>query len=98
MNETYFIERMLQKKYKRIEKYLENILNSPSTINKVLSHYQVGFSTDHTKMYIMFQDKIIRTYGISKDDYYRELKIETWVDCGMTVIPPTPIMYEGLHK
>lgn len=73
MIETYFIERMLKKKYMRVEKYLENILNSPSTINKVLTYYQVGFSTDHTKMYIMFQDKIIRTYGISKEDYYREL-------------------------
>lgn len=98
MNETYFIERMLQKKYKRVEKYLENILNSPSTINKILKYYQVGFSTDHTEMYLMFQDKIIHTYGISKDDYYSELKIKTWVECGMTVLPPTPIIPEVLHK
>ena len=92
-NETWFIERMLEKRYKKIEKYLENILNSPSTINKILKYYQVGFSTDYSEMYIMFQDKIIHTYGISKDDYYRELKIETWIACGMGIHTPSPIIY-----
>lgn len=98
MNETYFIERMLQKKYKRVEKYLENILSSPSTINRILKYYQVGFSTDHTEMYLMFQDKIIHTYGISKDDYYQELKMELWVESAMTVLPPTPIIHDVLPK
>ena len=46
----------------------------------------------------MFQDKIIRTYGISKDDYYRELRIETWVECGMTVLSPTPIIHGVFPK
>ena len=91
MNETYFIERMLKKKYMRVEKYLENILNSTSTINKILKYYQVGFSTDHTKMYLMFHDNIIHTYGISKDDYYRELRMEIWFKSCITVTPPTSI-------
>ena len=81
-------ELMMRRRANQIEKYLENIFNSPSTINKVLSYYQIGYSEDYSEMYLLFKDKIVRTYGISEEDYYRELRMELWVESGLTIQEP----------
>lgn len=86
-----FVEQMIEKRNKNIEKYLENIINSASTINRIIKYYSIGFSEDYSEMYLLFQDKIIRRYGISKEDYYRELRMEIWSQSMITIHEPTLI-------
>ena len=87
------VELMLNKRYKVIEKYLENIINSPSTINRIVKYYHIVFSEDYTMVYLLFKDTIIRRYGITRKDYYDELKIEMWCEMGLNIQVPVPIMY-----
>ena len=87
-----FVERMIGKRAKNIEKYLENIINSASTINRIVKYYSIGYSEDFSEMYILFQDKIIRSYGISKEDYYRDLRMEMWCQSGLTINEPGVII------
>lgn len=88
---SHFVEIMINDRRRHVEKYLENILNSSSTINRILKYYSIGYSEDYSEMYLLFQDKIIRRYGISKDDYYRKLRMETWCQAGLTIQEPTLI-------
>ena len=81
-------ELMMRRRANQIEKYLENILNAPSTINKILSYYGIGYSEDYSEMYLLFKDKIVRTYGISEEDYYRNLRMELWAESGLTIHEP----------
>lgn len=88
-----FINRILTKRYQLIENYLENILNSPSTINRIIKYYRVGYSEDYSKMYLLFRDTIIRKYGISLNDYHREQQLELWIEMSLhihcePVMPP----------
>ena len=87
-----FVERMIEKRNKNVEKYLENIINSASTINRIAKYYTIGYSEDYSEMYLLFQDKIIRRYGISKEDYYRDLRMEMWSQSMMTLQEPGIIM------
>ena len=86
-----FVERMIEKRNKNVEKYLENIINSASTINRIAKYYTIGYSEDYSEMYLLFQDKIIRRYGISKEDYYRDLRMEIWIQSMITIHEPTLI-------
>lgn len=86
-----FVERMIEKRNKTVEKYLENIINSASTINRIAKYYAICYSEDYSEMYLLFQDKIIRRYGISKEDYYRDLKMEIWSQSMITIHEPTLI-------
>ena len=83
-------ELMIRKRWNEMEKYLEHILNSPSTINKVLPYYGIGYSEDLSEMYLLFKDKIVRRYGISDEDYIRELQLEMWCRC--FPFPPEPVL------
>ena len=87
-----FVERMIEKRNKNVEKYLENIINSASTINRIAKYYTIGYSEDYSEMYLLFKDQIIRTYGISKEDYYRDLRMEMWSQSMMTLQEPGIIM------
>lgn len=86
-----FVEQMIEKRNKNVEKYLENIINSASTINRIIKYYSIGYSEDYSEMYLLFQDKIIQRYGISKEDYYRDLRMEIWCQAGLTIQEPTLI-------
>lgn len=59
------IDNILYELYSEMEKYMENIFNAPSTINKILTYYALGFNpAEPTKRFIMFGGKIIREYEI----------------------------------
>ena len=88
-----FVERMIEKRNKNVEKYLENIINSASTINRLVKYYSIGYSEDYSEMYLLFQDNIIRRYGISKEDYYRDLRMDLWSQSMVTLQEPTIIAY-----
>lgn len=53
--------------YKAMNDYLENIFNSPSTINRIMKYYVVGFPADPSvhERYIMFGGTIIRIYEMT---------------------------------
>ena len=56
--------------YSLIEEYLQNIMNAPSTINRLLTYYHIGFDPAYPdKTYIMFGGKIIREYTLVKPSY-----------------------------
>ena len=51
--------------YQQIEEYLLNIFNSPSTINRLLPYYSIGFdSTETNKKYIMFNGVIVKKFEV----------------------------------
>ena len=51
--------------YAVIEEYFENIMNAPSTINRIIRYYALGFVDGvYDSRYILFQDIIIREYKI----------------------------------
>lgn len=60
---------LLEASYNKVlfamEMYLQNILNAPSTINRILMYYNVGYNPDHpNKRYILFQNLVVQTYII----------------------------------
>ena len=52
--------------YKEMNDYLENIINSPSTINRIVKYYAIGLPSDPTihKRWIMFGGTCIREYEL----------------------------------
>lgn len=51
--------------YQQIEEYLLNIFNSPSTINRLLPYYAIGFDpTETNKKYIMFNGVIVKEFEV----------------------------------
>ena len=89
------LEKQYLKKLARIEKHLEYVFNSPSTVNRVIKYFRIGYSTDGKTLYLLFGDKVVREYDISRDAYYKELRVEMWVEMGVSIIPPEPIMFVG---
>ena len=90
MTENYevieeIIQDTLSKMYKEMNEYFENIINSPSTINRISKYYAIGLPSDPTihERYIMFGGTIVRKYVIENPKYdiflqsrLRELKSE----------------------
>ena len=60
------VDAILKKVYSEMNDYFENILNAPSTINRVIKYYHLGFNPgEPDSRYIMFVGgKIIREYHI----------------------------------
>ena len=49
------LNKAIKRMYNAMELYLENILYSPSTINKLLPYYQIGYNpSEPNKHYIIF--------------------------------------------
>lgn len=59
------VNEILKEFYAVIEEYLEYIFNAPSTINRIIKYYAIGFDADnYNKRYIMFGGMIIREYEL----------------------------------
>ena len=59
------VDKILRDFYAIIEEYLQNIFNAPSTINRIIKYYAIGFDADnYNKRYIMFGGMIIREYEL----------------------------------
>lgn len=64
------VNRILSELYEEMEKYLENIFNAPSTINRIMRYYAIGFNDNEpNKRYIMFGGTIVREYEIVLPKY-----------------------------
>ena len=63
-NYDYIIEtinNIIKKLYSLIEEYLQNIFNAPSTVNRVLRYYGVGFNpSEPNKRYIFFKGMVVK--------------------------------------
>ena len=54
--------------YKEVNDYLENILNAPSTINRLLTHYSVGKKVGNPlEMAVIFQGQIVKVFSLDQD-------------------------------
>lgn len=76
MTENYeiieeIIRNTLSEMYKEMNEYFENIINSPSTINRIFKYYAIGLPSDPTihERYIMFGGTIVRKYVIENPKY-----------------------------
>ena len=60
------INQAYSKIYKAMNDYLENIINAPSTINRIFKYYAIGLPSDPNiqKRWIMFNEKIVREYEL----------------------------------
>lgn len=57
------LSKAISELYYQLNDYLENIFNSPSTINKIMKYYAIGFDpTETNKRYIMFGGTVVREY------------------------------------
>lgn len=65
------INDILTRMYKAMNDYLENILNAPSTINRIFKYYSIGVPEDITlhERYILFKGTVIRTYVIEEPNF-----------------------------
>ena len=62
---TNYLDSLLTSTYGLIESYLENIINSPSTINRIATHYAIGFDPCHPeKLYLLFEDKKVQEFEL----------------------------------
>ncbi len=53
--------------YKEVNDYLENILNAPSTINRLLTHYSVGKPVDNPlRMCIIFHGQVVKVFSLNQ--------------------------------
>lgn len=76
MTDNYDIIRKLtnatiRKMYKEMNDYLEYILKLPSTINRIMRYYAIGFPSNPSTLerYIMFCGIIVRKYVIEFPKY-----------------------------
>lgn len=54
--------------YKEVNDYLENILNAPSTINRLLTHYSIGKPVGNPlKMCIIFHGQVVKVFALDQD-------------------------------
>lgn len=54
--------------YKEVNDYLENILNAPSTINRLLTHYSVGKKVGNPlEMCIIFHGQVVKVFSLDQD-------------------------------
>ena len=59
--------RHFQRIYSDMNEYMENIFNSPSTVNRLLPYYIFGIDISKpNKRYIMFNGKIVREYDLGE--------------------------------
>ena len=59
------IREAIMEVYIQIEGYLFNVFNSPSSINRLLPYYTIGFDpTETNKRYIMFNGTIVKEVEI----------------------------------
>ncbi|WP_296885090.1 hypothetical protein [uncultured Methanobrevibacter sp.] len=70
------IQNELMHVYSTINDYFENIMNSPSTINRILPYYGYGVNIDDpNKRYIIFNGKIIREYILT----FPKKDVNNWI-------------------
>lgn len=70
------IDEIFRTLYSAINHYFENIFNSPSTINRIITYYAIGLQDGvHDKRFIMFNGKVVREYKISYDANDKMVKI-----------------------
>ena len=69
------INEVLRKLYSEIEDYFENILNAPSTINRIIRYYSVGFQEGkYDSRFILFNNIVIREYEVKLEcEYYERI-------------------------
>lgn len=65
-NYDYIIEtinNIIKKLCSLIEEYLENILNAPSTINRLLTYYSFAYNVEEPyERYLLFGGCIVKTF------------------------------------
>lgn len=55
--------------FRKMEEYLLNILNAPSTINRIIKYYSVGYNPDEpNKHFILFNYTIVNEYKLIVDN------------------------------
>ena len=60
----------IHKLYSLMNEYMEYIFNAPSTINRIMRYYAIGFQDgEPTKRYIMFGGTIVREYELIIPEY-----------------------------
>ena len=92
---TQYINRMLTQRYKCIEKYLENIYNSPSTINKLLTHLKLEYKNDYRELAITLNGKTVKSCMIPMETTWQLRKYSMYADMGLAVIETPPVMFIG---
>lgn len=63
--EIKIIKQAITEQYQQIEGYLFNIFDSPSTINRLLVYYEIGFDPKENKRYIMFNGVIVKEFKVN---------------------------------
>ena len=67
-NYDYIIEtinNIIKKLYSLVEEYLQNIFNAPSTINRVLRYYGIGFNpSEPNKRYVYFMGLKVKEFEL----------------------------------
>ena len=65
------IEEAIMEDYLQIGGYLFNVFNRPSTINRLLPHYTIGFDSGTNKRYIMFNGVIVKEFEVNLQNVER---------------------------
>ena len=87
--------------YKDMNNYMENILNSPSTINRIIQYYHHAKKIDSDKEYIGFVNgdnniiEIVREYDLDEYIHNEEImqRIQVWIDSGICIHKPNLIAH-----
>ena len=57
--------------YGLVNEYLENILNSPSTINRVIKYYKIAFNVINPSISVFFKYTLIKEFKLTlESDLY----------------------------
>ena len=90
-----YSKRFLQKHYRELEDYLENIFNSPSTINRLLTYHSIHYNIDYTYIQIVINDTVVKRVKLPREKQLEFMKIQMWIECGPTLHTPDLICF---HK
>ena len=59
------IYKPIREVYKQMNDYLENIITAPSTINRIIRYYAIGFQDGKpNKRFIMFGGNVVKEYEL----------------------------------
>ena len=74
--------------YRMIEEDLKKIVNSPSTINKIIKYYKIAHDNQDNHYLIFNNEIIIKKYDNPIIWWRMQQRLKYWSDIGLTIQKP----------
>lgn len=87
-----YVKNMEIEFFQMIERELEYIINSPSTINSIFKYYNVARDEKGDYYLIFNKEKVIKRYTNPQEHHFKMMNILCWLEMNPSIIAPSIIM------